>query len=79
MEETKITNVLEHKGLMEVVLTLRLDGREIYHRLYLKKDTNLDKYGREYAEDIEYGKERERIMLGQKGHHSCVFVRAMAC
>lgn len=77
MEETKIKNVLDHKGLMEALFTIRMDGHEHYFRLYVKIGTDLRKYGQKLAEDIEYGKERERIMLGQKGHHSCVFVSSM--
>ena len=79
MEETSVKDVLTHKGLLEALFTIRMDGHEHFFRHYVKIGTDLRKYGQKLAEDIEYGKERERIMFGIKGHHSCVFVSAKEC
>ena len=76
MEETKIQYVLKHKGLFEAIIVLRINGHEQMFFLYIRKGTNLQKYARKFADYILYGKEKERIMFGEKGHCTVNLVKA---
>lgn len=76
MEETKIQYVLKHNGLFEALIVLRINGHEKMFFQYIRKGTNLQKYARKFADDVLYGKEKERIMFGEKGHCTVDLVKA---
>ena len=76
MEETEIQYVLKHKGLFEARIVLRINGHEKMFFIYLRKGTDLKKYSRKFADDVLYGKEKERIMFGEKGHCTVNLVKA---
>ena len=74
MEETPEEEVLRHHGFKNVALLFRKNGVEQIHTVVMKISEDARKFGNKYAEDIEYGLNRERIMFGLKGHVSYVFV-----
>ena len=76
MEETKIQYVLKHKGLFDALIVLRINGHEKTFFIYLRKGTYQKKYSRKFADDVLYGKEKEHIMFGEKGHCTVNLVKA---
>lgn len=74
MEETPREAVLAHHGFKDVALKFRKDGTEIISYVVMRINEDVRKFGRKYAEDIEYGLNKQRIMFGLKGHISYEFV-----
>lgn len=74
MEETPEEEVLRHHGFKNVALLFRKNGVEQIRTVVMKIGEDVRKFGNKYADDIEYGLNRERIMFGLKGHVSYVFV-----
>jgi hypothetical protein len=74
MEETPKEAVMFHHGYKEVALKFRKNGVEIIRYVVMKINEDVRKFGKKYAEDIEYGLNKERIMFGMKGHISYIFV-----
>lgn len=63
-----------HHGFKEVALKFRKNGVEIIRYVVMRINEDVRKFGKKYAEDVEYGLNKERIMFGLKGHISYIFV-----
>lgn len=74
MEETPKEAVMLHHGFKEVALKFRKNGVEIIRYVVMRINEDIRKFGKKYAEDVEYGLNKERIMFGLKGHISYIFV-----
>lgn len=74
MEETPEEEVLRHHGFKQVALVFRKNGVEHTHKVVMKISENAREFGYKYANDIEYGLNRERIMFGLKEKISYVFI-----
>lgn len=74
MEETPKEAVMYHHGFKEVALKFRKNGVEIIRYVVMRINEDVRKFGKKYAEDVEYGLNKERIMFGLKGHISYIFV-----
>ena len=79
MEETPREEVLRHHGFKEVALKLRekrydKDAIEYISLVIMRATEDVRKFGHQYAKDLEYGANRERIMFGLKGKITYTFL-----
>ena len=77
MEKTTDEMVLAHHGYKTVVFEMKKNKALFHMNWTMKINEDPRKVGRELAEDLEYGYNRQRVMFGMKGKITCDFVRVI--
>ena len=79
MEETPREEVLRHHGFKEIALKFRKkwlddDAVDCIKWVIMRISDDIRKFGYQYAKDLEYGANKQRIMCGIKGKITYTFL-----